>query len=144
MEMKFKHKESGEVFISGVPFTLGEYQYPGNWLELASASEIESLGLEQLPPDEPIFGTPVTPVIPSVPAFVTRFQALAAPLQAGLLADVEAYMALPETDPFTVLAWKEAQGFRRDSPIVTEWAQVLNLSATQLDDLFRFAWTITG
>lgn len=144
MEMKFKHKESGEVFISGIPFTLGEYQYPGNWLELASASEIESLELEQLPPDEPVFDVPVAPVIPSVPAFVTRFQALAALLQAGLLADVEAYMALPETDPFTVLAWKEAQEFRRESPIVSGLAQVLSLTEVQLDDLFSFASTITG
>lgn len=75
---------------------------------------------------------------------VTRFQALAALLQAGLLADVEAYMSLPETDPFVVLAWKEAQEFKRESPIVSSLAQVLDLTEDQLDDLFTFASSITA
>lgn len=75
---------------------------------------------------------------------VSAFQVRAALLQAGLLDGVEGYMALPGTDPFVKLAWDRAQDFRRDSPTVNPLADVLNLTASQLDDLFGFAKTITA
>lgn len=83
------------------------------------------------------------PVATPVPV-VSAFQARAALLQASLLDDVEAYMALPETDPFVKLAWDKAQEFRRDSPTVNSLAALLGLTDSQLDDLFRFANTITA
>lgn len=73
---------------------------------------------------------------------VSVFQAKAALSQAGYLEDVKAYMADPDTDPITVLAWETATEFRRNSPTVNELAGVLALSDDQVDDLFRFALTI--
>lgn len=84
------------------------------------------------PPEEP------TPV----PQEVTRFQAFAALHLAGFLATVEAMMADPATDPLTVLAWKNAQVFKRYSPMVLDMAQALGLSEEQLDSLFITAASI--
>lgn len=78
------------------------------------------------------------------PLIVSRFQARAALYQANLLDDIEAYMALETTDFFTKLAWKEAAEFKRTSPLVTEVGVLLGLTEVQLDDLFRFASTITA
>lgn len=83
------------------------------------------------------------PSVPlSVPSEVSRFQARAALLQAGLLDDIETYMADPETDPFVKLAWQDAQVFKRNSPTVLSLQPLLGLTDEQLDDLFRFAATI--
>ena len=73
---------------------------------------------------------------------VSRFQARAALLQAGLLDDIEAYMADPATDPFVRIAWQDAQVFKRQSPTVLSLQPLLGLTDEQLDDLFRFAATI--
>ena len=73
---------------------------------------------------------------------VTRFQALAALLQAGLLGDIEAYISSESTDAFTKLAWKEVLVFKRVSPLVTSIGSLFGLSDGQIDDLFRFAETI--
>lgn len=73
---------------------------------------------------------------------VSRFQARAALLQAGLLEDIESYMNDPETDPFVKVAWQDAQVFRRQSPTVLGLQHILELTDEQLDDLFRFAATI--
>lgn len=77
-----------------------------------------------------------------VPTEVSRFQARAALLQAGLLDDIEAYMADPATDPFVRIAWEDAQVFKRNSPTVLSLQPLLGLTDGQLDDLFRFAATI--
>lgn len=77
-----------------------------------------------------------------VPSSVSRFQARAALLQAGLLGDIETYMADPATDPFVRIAWQDAQEFRRNSPTVLSLQPLLGLTDGQLDDLFRFAATI--
>lgn len=74
--------------------------------------------------------------LPSIPQEVTRFQALAALHTAGLLTTVEAMMDNPATDTLTVLAWKNAQEFKRTSSMVLNMAQTLGLSDQQLDDLF--------
>jgi len=80
----------------------------------------------------------------AVPQQVSRFQARAALLQADLLDDIEAYMALDTTDAFTKLAWKDAQDFNRSSPLVEAIGQLIGLTPAQLDDLFVFASTITA
>lgn len=78
----------------------------------------------------------------SVPQEVTRYQALAALHLAGILVRVEAMMADQATDMLTVLAWRNAQEFRRTSPMVLNMAQALGLSDQQLDDLFIAASAI--
>lgn len=81
---------------------------------------------------------------PPVIEEVTRFQALAALLQAGLLDDIKAYMDSDGADPFTKLAWKEAATFSRSSPLVTAIGEMFSLTGSQVDDLFAFASSITA
>lgn len=88
--------------------------------------------LQDLPPSLP------------VPQKIIRFQALAALYQAGLLDSIKTYMADPATDGFTKLAWEEAQEFNRASPMVASIGALFGLTDPQMDDLFRFAATITA
>lgn len=74
----------------------------------------------------------VAPVI--IPQVVSRFQAKAALLNAGLLPAVVAAMA--QASPVAQLAWADAVEFRRDSPTVAGMAATLNLTGAQLDALF--------
>ena len=83
---------------------------------------------------------PPTPVI--VPGVVSRFQAKAALMNAGLLPSVVAVMA--QASPTAQLAWNEAVEFRRNSPTVLAMGQALSLSSQQLDDLFIAAALITA
>lgn len=78
----------------------------------------------------------------TVPSVVSRFQGLAALMQAGLLHDIEAFMADPLTDPFDRLAWQSIQEFRRTSPTVARIGAIFNFTEEQVDDLFRFAATV--
>ena len=79
-----------------------------------------------------------------VPQIVSRFQAKAALLNAGLLDEVEAIVADPATDAMTKLAWAEAIEFNRSSPTVLGLASALNLTSQQLDDLFIAAAQINA
>lgn len=79
---------------------------------------------------------------PRVPQVISRFQAKAALLQAGLLDDVE--QAVAGSDALTQLAWAEAQELRRESPMVTAIAGALELTDEEVDDLFRQAAEITA
>lgn len=68
---------------------------------------------------------------------VTRYQAKAALMQAGLLETVE--QAIADTDdPLIALAWEEA-AFDRMSPLIAEMKTVIGLTDEQVDDLFRAA-----
>lgn len=71
------------------------------------------------------------------PQTVTRFQARAALMLAGLLEMVEA--AIANADPLTKLAWADAQSFERDSPMITNMAAAFGFSDAQLDSLFTQA-----
>lgn len=71
---------------------------------------------------------------------VSRFQARAALLQAGLLEQAEA--AVAESDVIAQLAWADAQEFRRNSPTVATMSAKLGMTDDQLDELFRQAATI--
>ena len=73
---------------------------------------------------------------PQVPAYVTRFQAIAALHLSGRLEDVEAYMSQESTPALTKLAWQNAMSFERQSPTVLELASLLGLTAEQLVELF--------
>lgn len=90
---------------------------------------------------------PVTSYVPPpyvrhVPPEVTRFQATAALLQAGLLDEIESYMVAPTSDPFTRLAWRSVLVFKRTSPLVASIGSLFGLTDSQIDDLFIFAETI--
>jgi hypothetical protein len=76
-----------------------------------------------------------------VPATVSRFQAKAALMQAGLYEQVEAAIA-GANDPLVTLAWNEALSFERGSPTIAGIAQAVGLSDAQVDDLFRAARAI--
>ena len=85
----------------------------------------------------PVNGRPVLtdhPAGPSVPAVVSKFQAKAALLQAGLLEQTESLMA--QADAVARLAWDNAQEFRRNSPTVLAMGAALGLDAAALDQLF--------
>lgn len=74
---------------------------------------------------------------------VTRFQARAALMQAGLLGDVEAAVAASD-DPFIHLAWAESVEFPRASPTIATLAAAIGLSDAEIDQLFIAASTITA
>lgn len=77
-----------------------------------------------------------------VPQTVSRFQARAALMQAGLLAQVEA--AIAQAGPFEQLAWAETTEWHRDSPTINAIGTALNLTPAQIDDLFMAAAQITA
>ena len=79
-----------------------------------------------------------------VPQVVSRFQAKAALLQAGLLSQVEALIAGPNTDAVTKLAWAEAIEFYRNSPTILTLSTALGLTSQQVDDLFTTAANISA
>lgn len=70
---------------------------------------------------------------------VSRFQALAALMHAGLLADVTAWASDPATDPLHKLAFDTATEFSRTSPTLAAGAAALGWNEGQLDDLFAAA-----
>ena len=73
---------------------------------------------------------------------VSRFQAMAALMDAGLLSQVNT--ALADAGPLSQLAWAEATEFRRNSPTIAGLSAGLGLTDTQVDDLFRAAALITA
>lgn len=80
---------------------------------------------------------PPPPEPAPVPETVSRFQARAALLQAGLLSAVED--AVAAADPMVQLAWAEAVEWRRQSPTILALGAAIGLAEAQLDDLFRAA-----
>ena len=75
-------------------------------------------------------------------AEVSRFQAIAALYTAGKLDDAEA--AVAAEGGLTVIAWQNAQVFRRTSPMMNALAPALGLDDGALDDLFLDAAQITA
>lgn len=71
----------------------------------------------------------------------TRFQAKAALDDAGLLDQVEDYMAGEEVPRRVKLAWQEAS-FRRGSNMVNQIGSELGLSDADMDNLFLAAQQI--
>lgn len=70
---------------------------------------------------------------------VSRFQALAALIQAGLLDDVTAWANAPTTDPLHKLAFDTAAEFTSTSPSLLAGASALGWSDGQLQTLFEIA-----
>ena len=76
------------------------------------------------------------PLLPTIPARVTRRQARLALHQAGLLDQVEALMASPETPAAIRITYDDATEWWRDDPIIQAMALALNLPPEQMDALF--------
>ena len=95
---------------------------------------------------------PLVIVVP-VPQAVTRYQGRATLLQMGLLDDIDAhYAALPidTPDPEVNLnnriakeRWDGILNFERNSAELAAIATLFNLTEAQVDDLFRFAATVS-
>lgn len=100
-----------------------------NLLAAQSAGKVIEADADGLP-------VAVDPPPPGPPQVVSRFQARAALHLAGLLPQVEALMADPQTDTLARLAWTDAQEFRRTSPTLLAMASALSLTDEQLDQLF--------
>lgn len=77
---------------------------------------------------------PVGPAPVVVPQVVSAFQARAALLGVNLLDAAEAVVA--QASPLAQLAWKEAQEFRRSSPLILSMAPAIGLDEAGLDALF--------
>ncbi|MFY3433895.1 hypothetical protein ACOTI9_14710 [Achromobacter mucicolens] len=77
------------------------------------------------------------PSASTAPRIISRFQALAALMQAGLLHDVESWAADPNTHPLHRLAFETAAEFSRTSPALNAGAEALGWTSEQLDDVFR-------
>lgn len=75
-------------------------------------------------------------------AKVSAFQAKAALLDAGLLADIE--IIVGQAGPLAALAWEYAAEFQRLSPTIASLVASAGLTDTELDDLFRAAAQITA
>jgi hypothetical protein len=76
-----------------------------------------------------------------VPTSITRFQAREALRRAGRLQEIEDALALIDGESTEALqtaktAWDAALEFRRNSAILTAFAQLLTLTDAQLDALF--------
>lgn len=95
----------------------------------------------EAPPEEPR----VDPLQAERAAMVvSRLQARAALLQAGLLDKVEkavngGLLTASATDALTRLAWNEATEFRRNSPTIAAISGLLGFGPEALDELFRSA-----
>ena len=72
---------------------------------------------------------------------VSRFQAKAALLEAGLLDQVQEYIDGPDVPSLVKLAWQEA-GFRRGSKMIKDIGSELGLTEEQMDNLFLQAQKI--
>lgn len=81
---------------------------------------------------------------PPIPSTVTRFQALAALSAGGYLPLIRTYIATLGEDDITRLAFENATEWDRSSPTLAALSQLLQLSDTQVDDLFIAANAISA
>ena len=79
----------------------------------------------------------------NVPQLLTSFQAHAILSETGLLDEVTALINSPSTPIKIKLAWEHKLDWRRDNPMVSVIAQILNLSSQQVDALFIAGAAIT-
>jgi hypothetical protein len=81
---------------------------------------------------------------PPIPTTVTRFQALAVLAAGGYLDTVRTYIATLDVNNIQRLAWENAVEWERTSPTLNALAAMLNLTDTQVDDLFIAASNISA
>lgn len=89
---------------------------------------------------------PVFEAIPPapVPASVPRLNGMLALDAAGMIPQIEAYMALSGTPSTHKIYWRDLAVFHRDSEIIAVIAAALNVSSNQIDNLFRAAAAIAA
>jgi hypothetical protein len=92
-------------------------------------------------------GTVIEPYVappPPIPSSVTRFQALATLAAGGYLDTAHTYIdALPRSN-VQRLAFENATDWERTSPTLNALATMLNLTSTEVDDLFIAASSISA
>ncbi|MEM1079216.1 MAG: hypothetical protein AAGI09_11860 [Pseudomonadota bacterium] len=107
-------------------------------LELQRRQTVEGLEIAAYEPPDP---TPEEALDAERAAMsCSRFQAKVVLEEAGLLASAEA--AVQTLSSRQRMAWTDQDRFTRMSPTIIEVADILDLSPTQVDDLFRQAATI--
>jgi len=87
---------------------------------------------------------PYVPPPTPIPATVTRFQALAVLAAGGYLDTVRTYINTLDQNNVQRLAWENATDWERTSPTLNALAAMLNLTDTQVDDLFVAASNISA
>jgi len=87
---------------------------------------------------------PYVPPPPSIPASVTRFQALAVLAAGGYLDTVRTYIATLDQNNVQRLAWENAADWERSSPTLNALAAMLGLSDAQVDELFVAAAKVSA
>jgi hypothetical protein len=89
-----------------------------------------------------VYTPPVAPALAPLPAVtqVTPRQARLALYIYGLLDQVQA--AVTAQGGTTLITWDYATYFDRNDPLITALGDALGLTASQIDDLFRFASTL--
>ena len=125
-------------------------QRPSDAIEIEGAYRVELLEAQSngaaIEPDNNGVPQAVMPTPPTeaevlaawrATAEVSRFQAFAALYADGKLDDAEA--AVAAAGGLTVIAWQNAQVFKRSSPMMNALAPALGLDDEALDDLFRAA-----
>lgn len=75
---------------------------------------------------------------------VSPFQGRMALFNSGLMNQVEAIIANPDTPQETKIAWEYAIEWKRLSPMIEGLGYALGLSSEQIDDLFNEASQITA
>jgi hypothetical protein len=78
----------------------------------------------------------------AVPQVVTAFQARAALYSTGLLATVENAVASSNNEILKI-AWEYALTVRRESPFIDELKTEINLTDSDIDNLFRIAANVS-
>jgi len=110
----------------------------GNWSGLIEAPEVQEWLAKGNVPE------PYVPPPPPIPATVTRFQALAILAAGGYLDTVRTYINTLDPNNVQRLAWENATDWERTSPTLNALAAMLNLTDTQVDDLFVAASNISA
>jgi len=123
-----------------------------NWqyatADLTVANRINEQGQQEsclvsVLPEGTVIEPYVAPPTP-IPSTVTRFQALAVLAAGGYLPTIKTYIATLGEDNITRLAWENATDWERSSPTLNALAAMLNLTDTQVDDLFVAASNISA
>jgi hypothetical protein len=81
---------------------------------------------------------------PPIPSTVTRFQALAVLAAGGYLDTVRTYINTLDPNNVQRLAWENATDWERTSPTLNALATMLNLTSTEVDDLFIAASQVSA
>lgn len=133
------------------------YYSPRTGEHIATATPADWMGVTLLPPPAHDRATQsaffrdgswavetALPPQPQTPQSVTMRQARLALLSAGLLAAANAAIAaMPGVAGEAArIEWEYAQTVERDSPLVAGLTAALNLTQTQIDDLFALAATL--